>query len=308
MHGFHGPGWPVLHLNSAGAAIEETFSVLLGLGSVFLSDVFPRAVSLSAAEALLGALVYYLRVLLFVMILSQYFMATLGAEFSRLKYISRVLHARSIGADVTADIAPEVQLRMQHLTKRMQGGVARYRTGAVVTPAIAAKSISGSRLSIGSSKEALQLLQSLMSDPGSGYVEQCSDNQAVVNVLGKPLDLQTLQQLLLKLATDSSSDQLLHMSASGRGQEAPAGADADGATTASHDVESAPAAEARAEACASAAAAVAQLLGSLHGCGIRNIGSSSTAGSCVGGQQWDKQLVSLHACNTLGCAHWCSLL
>jgi hypothetical protein len=84
----------VSYLKSAGAAVEETFSVLLGLGSVTLADAFPDSVSLSAAEALLGLLIYYLRVVLFVMILSQYFMATLGAEFSRLKWLGRVLHRR----------------------------------------------------------------------------------------------------------------------------------------------------------------------------------------------------------------------
>jgi hypothetical protein len=66
-----GLGGRVSYLNSAGAAVEETFSVLLGLGSVTLADAFPDSVSLSAAEALLGLLVYYLRVVLFVMMLLQ---------------------------------------------------------------------------------------------------------------------------------------------------------------------------------------------------------------------------------------------
>jgi predicted small secreted protein len=63
-----GLGERVSYLNSAGAAIEETFSVLLGLGSVTLADVFPGSAGMSAAEALLGLLIYYLRVVLFVMI------------------------------------------------------------------------------------------------------------------------------------------------------------------------------------------------------------------------------------------------
>ncbi|WIA22838.1 hypothetical protein OEZ86_009786 [Tetradesmus obliquus] len=100
-------GGRVSQLSSAGAAIEESFSVLLGLSSVGLADVLPAGVRLPAAEALLALGVYYLRVVLLVMVLSQYFMATLGAEFSRLEWLGHALHARSIRADVAADIAPE---------------------------------------------------------------------------------------------------------------------------------------------------------------------------------------------------------
>jgi hypothetical protein len=240
-----------------------TFSVLLGLGSVTLADVFPGSVGMSAADALLGLLIYYLRVVLFVMILSQYFMATLGAEFSRLKWLGRVLHARSVGADVAADIAPEVQLRMQHLARR----VARCRTGAAVAPADAVQSVAGSQTSTdstSSSREALQLIRGCMKhlDSSSSNDEETTGSQAVIQVLGMQLDLPALQQLLLQLTEDSQDIQSqlrLQRSAAGSATAQPVD---DGQVEAA----AAPGVRAAEAECAAAVAAVAvQLLGTLQG-------------------------------------------
>jgi hypothetical protein len=248
-----GLGERVSYLNSAGAAVEETFSVLLGLGSVTLADVFPDSVSMSAAEALLGLFIYYLRVVLFVMILSQYFMVTLGAEFTRLKWLGRVLHARSIGADVAADIAPEVQLRMQHLARH----IARCRTKAAVAPADAVQCPAGSLNSTNSttnSREALQLIRGCMPHlDSSSNGEKTSGSQPVVEILGRQLDLPALQQLLLQLTVDSRD---IH------NQRSAAGSAATQPVDDSH-VEAAPAPGAT---CAAAvAAAAAQLFGALQG-------------------------------------------
>jgi hypothetical protein len=217
-----GLGERVMPLSSAAGAVEEAFSVLLGLGTVGLADVFPAGVSLSAAEALLGLLIYYLRVVLFVMILSQYFMATLGAEFSRLKWLGRVLHARSIGADLAADMGPELRLRMQHCTQRMrgwQGRLARYSSSisCSVVPADTATQVASRHgiqdsCSVSSSKEALQLIstcmQQLNSSSSDAEQETSSGSAATLQVSGRQLDLSMLQQLLLQADADSKINKL----------------------------------------------------------------------------------------------------
>jgi hypothetical protein len=268
--------------------------VLLGLGTVGLVDAFPHGVSLPAAEALLGLLVYYLRVVLFVMVLSQYFMATLGAEFSRLKWLGHRLHARSIGADVAADIAPELQLRMRHLARRIQGWkgrLARCSTRAVVMPATPAHFtpwpayVGTSCSSIGSSKEALQLIRACMPELDySNNTEQRTDRKLAVKVLGRKLDLPALQQLLLQLAVDSKDE--------GQQQQQQRTLAGGKAATAVHfDLEAAGGAEGVVDAGAAAAAAAvaAALLGSLRGTAIRDIGPVSStdkvrdrlAGHCI---------------------------
>jgi hypothetical protein len=174
-------------------------------------------VSLPAAEALLGLLVYYLRVVLFVMVLSQYFMATLGAEFSRLKWLGHRLHARSIGADVAADIAPELQLRMRHLARRMQRWkgciVMCSSSSSAVVPADAAACCAGSHSTQGrstsSSAAALHLISTCMPHlDSSNDIEQDCNSAPAVEVFGRQLDLLTLQQLLLQLAADSQESKL----------------------------------------------------------------------------------------------------
>jgi hypothetical protein len=263
-----GLGERVMPLSSAAGAVEETFSVLLGLGTVGLADVFPAGVSLSAAEALLGLLIYYLRVVLFVMILSQYFMATLGAEFSRLKWLGRVLHARSIGADLAADIAPELRLRMQHMMG-LKGCLVRCRTRTAVVPANPAQferlsAAAGATCgSLGSSKAALQLIRACM--PG---LDSCSDShnssssKLTVEVMGRQLDMSALQQLLLQLADGSKVNHLqLHTTAGGKAASLAAGCDMEAAGDGVGD--------AGAAAAAAAAAMAAALLGSLRGTAIQ---------------------------------------
>lgn len=286
-------GGRVTQLSSAGAAIEESFSVLLGLGSVGLADVLPRGVRLPAAEALLALGVYYLRVVLLVMVLSQYFMATLGAEFSRLKWLGHALQARSIGADVAADVAPEVALRLQHLaarTQRWKRGLSRCRTRASVVPATPAQLAAASAStyascgSIGSSKQALQLIRQYMPQLDCGSdTEQRSDSKPAVKVMGRQLDLPALQHILLQLADGSECNKLqLRTIAGGQAAAATATGAGAAAAAASRDLEAADGAEgvsAAGAAAAATAAVAAALLGSLQGAAIQGIGP---VGGCGG--------------------------
>jgi hypothetical protein len=146
--------------------------------------------------------------------------------------------------------------------------------------------------SIGSSKAALQLLQACM--PllnSSNATKQRSDSRAVVNVLGKKLDLPALQQLLLQLTADSNDNQLQNFASGIAAAKGTVGADSDAATSSAaaakvvcFDLESAPEVDDGNVGAATAAAAAAQLLASLQGCVINNVSNGSDS-SQEGAQQ-----------------------
>jgi hypothetical protein len=128
-----GLGHRVPYLSSYAAALEETFRSLLGLGYVKLPDVFPGGLKQSPAQTLLSALIYYGREMLFVMVLTQYFMATLGAAFMRLKRRTACVKGSSVGRDVVEHVLPELGSKVVRMLRGPEySSSARDANGAAV--------------------------------------------------------------------------------------------------------------------------------------------------------------------------------
>jgi hypothetical protein len=71
--------------SSYGSAWYEMLMGLLGGPSLVLPGFFPEGVAQSRAEALAVGLIYYSREFIFIMILMQFFMTTIGGVFFRVK-------------------------------------------------------------------------------------------------------------------------------------------------------------------------------------------------------------------------------
>jgi hypothetical protein len=128
-----GLGHRVPYVSSYAAALEETFRSLLGLGYVKLTDVFPGGLKQSPAQSLLSVLIYYGREMLFVMVLTQYFMATLGAAFMRLKRRTAGTKGSSIGRDILRHVLPEVHSKLVRMLRGPEySSSARDANGAAV--------------------------------------------------------------------------------------------------------------------------------------------------------------------------------
>jgi hypothetical protein len=67
------------------AALNELFNGLLGGAELTLEAVFPQGVQQPAVQAFAAGLIYYLRDFLFIMVLMQFFMATIGSVFVAVK-------------------------------------------------------------------------------------------------------------------------------------------------------------------------------------------------------------------------------
>lgn len=128
-----GLGHRVPYLSSYAAALEETLRSLLGLGYVKLQDVFPGGLRQSPAQTLLSVVIYYGREMLFVMVLTQYFMATLGSAFMRLKRRAAGTKGSSVGRDIVQHVLPELQSKVVRMLRGPEySSSARDANGAAV--------------------------------------------------------------------------------------------------------------------------------------------------------------------------------
>jgi hypothetical protein len=128
-----GLGHRVPYVSSYAAALEETFRSLLGLGYVKLFDVFPAGLKQSPAQALLSVLIYYGREMLFVMVLAQYFMATLGAAFIKLKQQTSGTKGSSVASDTVKHVLPELRSKVVRMLRGPEySSSARDANGAAV--------------------------------------------------------------------------------------------------------------------------------------------------------------------------------
>jgi hypothetical protein len=116
-----GNGDRVDHYSSYGAAFEEILGSLLGLGHVQKRDIFPGTVWQPFPQQLLSVLIYYVREMLFVLVLMQFFMSTLGTTFMKLKRSAVGNKTSSIGQDVLHDVLPESQAKLAGLFSGRQG-------------------------------------------------------------------------------------------------------------------------------------------------------------------------------------------
>lgn len=135
-----GLGQRVSYASSYAASFEETFRALLGLGYIKLPDVLPIDVALTPPQMLLSLIIYYGREVLFIMILMQFFMTTLGAQFMELKAKTLGSKASSIPQDVVQHVLPEVRhkaaaafRRARQLLLHRQAVVPPSSTAAVAT-------------------------------------------------------------------------------------------------------------------------------------------------------------------------------
>lgn len=128
-----GLGQRVSYVSSYAASFEETFRALLGLGYVKLPDVMPPEVALSPPQMLLSHIIYYGREVLFVLILMQFFMTTLGAQFMELKARTVGALASSIPEDVARHVVPE--LRAKAAVALQRAGKLRFLRRQAFSPA-----------------------------------------------------------------------------------------------------------------------------------------------------------------------------
>lgn len=182
-----GIGHRVSYTSSYSAAFEETFRAVLGLGYVKLQQVFPAEEYQPWPQQLLSLLIYYLREVLFVMVLAQYFMATLGAVFGQLK--QRTLSggkSSSIGRDITRYVCPELRAKLLRLLHGPEfSTTARDSHGAAVE--------------IPAGAEALMAFIKA-EYPNLVASKEFGDGVSAIPIGNKYLDLDTLQQVLAELA------------------------------------------------------------------------------------------------------------
>jgi hypothetical protein len=296
---FLGLGQRVSYASSYAASFEETFRALLGLGYVKLPQVFPDNLTLSTPQMLLNLIIYYGREVIFVMILMQFFMSTLGAQFMELKARTTGLRASSIPADVAEHVWPELRAKLlkgcRQLKLRRQSGAAAHQSS---TDAAAVRQ-GGSGGAAGSGDGGSLLLQqprlgqSGLQLAASAEVlfeflkvhypefvsrKAFSDRVQALRLGSHYLDLDALQQLFAQLSLQGDSSQTLLQTGPARTyalhavdagqQELPSGssstdAPADSSAGALPPAgQAAVAAGAPAAAVAAALAAAEQLLGS----------------------------------------------
>jgi hypothetical protein len=195
---FVGSGDRVAHYSSYGTAFEETLRSLLGLGYVQKRDIFPGTVWQPFPQLLLNVLIYYGREMLFVLVLMQFFMTTLGAVFMELKYKATRGKPRSIGQDIMQDIWPEVKALGKCLVKgKKYSTVSRDINGAAVEVPVSTTS-----------------LQSFLKAhyPHLAVSKSLGDSVKAIPIGDKYLDVELFQQLLLaQLSVDGNGSNNLLM-------------------------------------------------------------------------------------------------
>jgi hypothetical protein len=215
-----GTGDRVAFTRGYGPAFEEVLRSLLGLAGMKLPDVLPRNLEQPGPALLLGYIIYYGRELLFVMVLMQFFMTTLGGVFMELK--RRALDGPGGGTSIPADLAAHVLPELRAAAARMLRCCRRGNAGGADTAAAAAAAAgaqgagqSGGRGGITAADnvahntQALQcFLQGVLPCAASGADTAAGafgDKVTAVRVGGRWLDLAGLQQLLVGLALDGDS-------------------------------------------------------------------------------------------------------
>ena len=225
-----GLGQRVSYASSYAASFEETFRALLGLGYVKLPQVFQDNIALSPPQMLLNLIIYYGREVIFVMILMQFFMSTLGAQFMELKARTTGLRASSIPADVAEHVWPELHAKLlkgsRQLKLRRQSGASAHQPStsatAVQQGGSGAQSGSGgggnlllqqpqqqqSGLQLAASAEVLfEFLK--VHYPGFVSRKTFSDRVQALRLGSHYLDLDALQQLFAQLSLQGDSSQAL---------------------------------------------------------------------------------------------------
>lgn len=199
-----GIGYRVSYNHSYAAAVEETFRALLGLGYVKLEQALPEAAHEPWPQALLSLLIYYTREVLFVMVLVQYFMATLGSVFCELKRQTEGAKSNSIPQDVIREICPEVKGKAVRLLRGPE-----YSTTA--------RDDSGASVQMPAGTEALQAF--LAAKHPAFLASKLSGTKVPALLIGgRFLDTAALQNLLADMAVsdsmqDSSATYLLTLQA-----------------------------------------------------------------------------------------------
>eukprot|EP00775_Hariotina_reticulata_P011535 gene11535-11678_t len=175
-----GSGDRVQHYSSYGTAFEETLASLLGLGYVQKKDIFPGTVWQPFPQQLLSVLIFYGRELLFVLVLMQFFMSTLGSTFMKLKRSATGNKTSSIGQDVMHDVVPESRARLRGMFTR--------------------RPVTGSAAS----------LQNFINNHGPHLLTSTTpgEQRTAIKISDKYLDLEVLQQLLVELSLDDDDSHL----------------------------------------------------------------------------------------------------
>lgn len=187
--------WVPYH-SSYAASLEETFRSLFGLGYVKLWDVFPDITYQSPPQRVLSLLIFYGREMIFVMVLVQYFMATLGKVFMQLKRQKLGAKGSSIARDILRVVLPEARSKF---TRQLLG--AKYSTKA--------RDVNGAAVVVPSGSEALHAFFKAHC-PQMIASKAFGDRSQAIQIRDKYLSLPVLQQLLADLAvTDAASSEIL---------------------------------------------------------------------------------------------------
>lgn len=187
-------------ISSLGGAIQETLRTLLGLAQLRMSEAFPPGLVTDPGDALLAALVYYGRELLFVMLLAQYFMATLGAVFVTLKgRQAGAAAAPGVGADLAAHVLPELRSTSAAVLRCGRGG-----RGGRALPS--AQDASGGAAILPRSAAQLQAFLDKHGYAGLRGAHDFGDSVSALRVAGRLLDKNALIQLLTGLCAVAVGD------------------------------------------------------------------------------------------------------
>lgn len=213
-----GLGQRVPYASSYAASFEETFSSLLGLGYVKLPDVFPDNISQSTPQLLLSLIIFYGREVLFVLILMQFFMSTLGSQFMELKARAAQAKASSIPQDVTNHVLPELRTKAATAIRHAQQLRPRRKQAVAPVGSITMVSSDGSPAAGGSrSTEQKQMHASAEALLGflkahyPGFISRkgFGDKVSAIGIGEQFLDLDGLQQLFAELAVQTHAQALL---------------------------------------------------------------------------------------------------
>lgn len=237
-------GQRVPYTSSYAASFEETFSALLGLGYVKLPDVFPPDVAQSPPQVLLCLLVYYLREVLFVMVLMNFFMSTLGDQFMELKKrkLGSQSSATSILQDIAQHVVPELGAKAKQAARLRVSCRGLWKRRGTATVAVApdrdsnsstdssgsystrspagtcagsgaASVVAAAGSNTGTAKQprsAEALLKFLKAHyPALTSSKAFGDKVPAIRIVNRHLDLAGLQQLLAQLALQEASAEVL---------------------------------------------------------------------------------------------------
>jgi hypothetical protein len=221
-------GQRVSYASSYSAAFEETFSALLGLGYIKLPHVFPPAVTQSRPQLLLSVVVYYGREALFVMVLMQFFMTTLGGVFMQLKAAAAGGRSTSIPQDLRKHVLPELRAKATGLVRCLRrqgmgaGGLLWQAGGPRGRAAAAAPGSSNAQ----AGAEPALLLQSRSSEALRSFLKArlphlvtrkaFGDRVPAIRLGGAYVDLPSLQQLCAEMALQQGQAEVLLRTAPAR--------------------------------------------------------------------------------------------